>query len=823
MNAPSARGAPAEWPRDPELTHCLRKHAHARTTGLRAPSAPAGQRQGPGRPLSGAPSARPVSARPALYSQQASNVEQQHASGARARPSSAREAACARAGSQPGHAQDQPSVAPQQATSNHVGELRSADIGRDRCAAKETPSTSRDWAAVSSSEGFLTVVHKLCSLGKSSKTDTAIEQTRAVVREGLDCEGCSVFLVMGENRLVRNKLSAEELPETSGVVGRVVRRTQDTINVSREDSCDFFDQRVDRDPDLKLRMGKGLLAQAVLSTSGELLAVILAVGKLHGPSFGPADEIILKAIAAQLGMTLGLCKTVRKMENTYKEGERDIRFAKALNECRTSDSVITLAKQYFKEITGATTLRFFDAEVFAASERDDGLLDPFKEEPVETAARAFKSGHVFVIDDMSVNDQYSRMRKEHNNAKSVMSFPMRVGAAGKILGIIQGMHRDPFKFSRHQAELMEPMLFMMTKVLERTQMSDNTLKLQTRLPKVFTTREVGDAILFSEGVAREVLSAKGACIFILNKATNKIWTVHPTSPQRDEFAAGIGLVGDCLNRNELIQVPNALKDARYFEPIDGTKCADLGVKHRHMMLAPIRALHDKSAIGVLVVSRDQNQSFSQTDQNFAKVIAVTLSAAFEVCMEIEITEVALKDNRTMMHLAANMHHKLRTPDLVHATILGTLQAMHASECFVLLKYDADSDKPQKSKDASKIKLKKFSLLEGKLQQDVVEWDDAVVEQVRACAVSIEDILMLHPSNCPFMRVLIRLACRSAASYDTTKLAKQFLRVSAVANVRQNTHANVFTLTDAFTIACPYLCARVCMCAYVSIYRPSRRA
>lgn len=42
---------------------------------------------------------------------------------------------------------------------------------------------------------------------------------------------------------------------------------------------------------------------------------------------------------------------------------------------------------------------------------------------------------------------------------------------------------------------MEPMLFMMTKVLERTQMSDNTLKLQTKIPKVFTARDVRCALV----------------------------------------------------------------------------------------------------------------------------------------------------------------------------------------------------------------------------------------------------------------------------------------------------------------------------------------
>jgi len=218
----------------------------------------------------------------------------------------------------------------------------------------EVSTMREDWITCSNSNGFLRVMHELCTLGRSSKTDTAISRTRALVKEGLDCEGCSVFLVMGENRLHCNALSAPELPETVGVVGRVVLRTADLINVPREDNCDFFDQRVDRDPDLKTRMGTGLLAHGVFSTSGELMAVILAVGKLRGLSFGRADETILKAISAQVGMILGLCKTVRKMESDFKESERDIRFAKALNECRTSDSVLTLSQQYVTEMTGAS-------------------------------------------------------------------------------------------------------------------------------------------------------------------------------------------------------------------------------------------------------------------------------------------------------------------------------------------------------------------------------------------------------------------------------------------------------------------------------------
>lgn len=726
----------------------------------RIPTAPAAQR-----PVSlrvAPPSSRPLSARPNLHPQ---SLARQFANDADARPNSARKPTFA--GLPASARRERANVLHAAECSNGMvaggiaGEGNTEPSSDRRKECSDDSAIHEDWTVCCGSVGFLRIVQKLCSLGKSSKTDTAISRTRVLVREGLQCEGCSVFLVVDENRVFCNTLSAPELPSSLGVVGRVVQRLEDMIIVDRVDTCDFFDQRVDRDPDLNTRMGKGLLAHGVFSESGELMAVILAVGKLQGYSFDQTDAMIMKAIAAQVGMILGLCKTVRKMENTFKEGERDIRFAKALNECRASDSVLTLAQQYFREITGATKVRFFDAQVFAVPQVADGLLNPHNEQPVETAQRAFKSGKIFLVEDMTVNEQYSRMRNEHDLCKSVLSCPMRVGKGGKILGVLQGIHGDAFKFSRHQAELMEPMLFMMTKVLERTQMTDNTLKLQTKLPQVFTTRDVRDTIFVAEGLAREVLSAQSVCVFVLNQANKKIWTVHPTSSERDEFSAGIGLVGDCLDRDELIQVPNALKDVRYFDPIDGTKCMDLGTQYRHMMLAPIRALQDKRMLGVLVISRDQNQSFSPTDENLAQVIAITLSAAFEVCMENEIYEVALKDNRSIMRLAAKMHHKSHFPELAHVTILGTMEAMQASDCIVLLKWEANGrvQKCMEETDISKMKLRKFSLLDGRLEEDIVQWDDAVIEQsiLKGMMVNITSQRMLNAINYKCLHRFLSLA------------------------------------------------------------------
>ena len=94
---------------------------------------------------------------------------------------------------------------------------------------------------------------------------------------------------------------------------------------------------------------------------------------------------------------------------------------------KTADSVLALAKQYFKEKTGATKVVFFDLELFSSALLDEESGDSSREQPVDTAKRAFKSGHAFVIEDLSVHEQYSRQRKEHDFAKSILSIPMRVG------------------------------------------------------------------------------------------------------------------------------------------------------------------------------------------------------------------------------------------------------------------------------------------------------------------------------------------------------------------------------------------------------------
>ena len=121
------------------------------------------------------------------------------------------------------------------------------------------------------------------------------------------------------------------------------------------------------------------------------------------------------------------------------------------------------------------------------------------------------------------------------------------------------------------------------------------------------------------------------------------------------------------------------------------------------------------------------------------------------CACLQLYQVALKDNRTIMRLAANMHHKLSMRDLAHATIQDTMEAMQASECVVLLRWLSSADTLSKGKqgeaeeDISKMKLRKFSLLDGRLEEDVVQWNDAVIEQslLRGMLVNVTSQRMLN--------------------------------------------------------------------------------
>ena len=677
---------------------------------------------------SGAPSVRPQSARPKYHSQYADGPEQR------------------------GQA---PAAAPRR-VANVASDVQATRIpaGGFGAGTESQPTSGETSAAaqlMASGNGsaMLRVVQQLCSLGHSSGIDEVIARTRALMKESLGCEGSSVFLVLGKGRsLVCNSISNPELPaNSSGVVGRVAQGLSEVVNVPQEENCPFFDHRVDRDPELRSRVGQGLLAQGVYSSAGSLLSVILAVGKLHDSSFSEVDETVLKMIAVQLGMVLQLCKDTRKKENHLQAREIEIRFANALNECKTADSVLALAKQYFKEKTGATKVVFFDLELFSSALLDEESVDSSREQPVDTAKRAFKSGHAFVIEDLSVHEQYSRQRKEHDFAKSILSIPMRLGIQGKILGVIQGRHGDAFYFTRAQADVMEPMFCMMAQVLERSQLADNARRLHTKLLKVISSREIRDSIFSSEEVAREVLGAQSACVFVLNQASGRIWTEHSTSSGRDEFDAGVGIVGECLRHNAFMQLPDALKDPRYFDPVDGAKSMNLGNHHRPMILAPIHAMEHKKVLGVLVVCRDGKQSFSSTDANFATVIASTLAATFQICMEHEIYEVALKDSRNMIRLASSLHHELVIPDLALATIKGAMEALRATECVVLLRCQtrANEDVVGKDDQMRKVRLRKFSLLEGQLEDDVVQWDDAVIEQslIKGLMVNVTSQRMLN--------------------------------------------------------------------------------
>ena len=144
-----------------------------------------------------------------------------------------------------------------------------------------------------------------------------------------------------------------------------------------------------------------------------------------------------------------------------------------------------------------------------------------------------------------------------------------------------------------------------------------------------------------------------------------------------------------------------------------------------------------------MVSRDQKQSFSHNEENFANIIAATLSAAFEICMEHEISEIALKENRNIMRLTSTMHHTLNIADLAHATILSTIEAMQVSECVVFIRVDVNGH--VRKYDNSELKFRKFSLLEGRLQDELVMVDDAVISQavLKGMLVNVTSQRMLN--------------------------------------------------------------------------------
>jgi HD-GYP domain-containing protein (c-di-GMP phosphodiesterase class II) len=127
--------------------------------------------------------------------------------------------------------------------------------------------------------------------------------------------------------------------------------------------------------------------------------------------------------------------------------------------------------------------------------------------------------------------------------------------------------------------------------------------------------------------ARSVVEADRVSLFLLDKDRNELWSkvAQGLTGQRREirFPAGRGIVGECVSRGDVINIPDAYADARFNRDVD----VQTGYRTRTILCVPMRD-HRGDVVGALqALNKTDGAPFGEEDSELLNALGGQAAAA----------------------------------------------------------------------------------------------------------------------------------------------------------------------------------------------------
>jgi len=129
---------------------------------------------------------------------------------------------------------------------------------------------------------------------------------------------------------------------------------------------------------------------------------------------------------------------------------------------------------------------------------------------------------------------------------------------------------------------------------------------------------------FASDEASNLLNAQLASVFILDHDKHEFWSIASQDGTRVRFDARLGLAGAAAAKGELINVPDAHEDERFYRRID----EQTGQRTKSIMVAPLKN-SEGQVIGTFQVLNKRKGTFDQDDEELMRILAVSVSAAVQ--------------------------------------------------------------------------------------------------------------------------------------------------------------------------------------------------
>ncbi|NOT02702.1 MAG: SpoIIE family protein phosphatase [Phycisphaerales bacterium] len=127
-----------------------------------------------------------------------------------------------------------------------------------------------------------------------------------------------------------------------------------------------------------------------------------------------------------------------------------------------------------------------------------------------------------------------------------------------------------------------------------------------------------------EHAIRQVLECDRATVFLFDRAADELYSVVATGEKGIRFSARLGIAGEALQGQTVVNVPDAYADARFNRAIDKAT----GYRTRNLLTFPMPG-YDGRVVGVLQALNKQDGPFDACDEARASDLAMLAGVAIQ--------------------------------------------------------------------------------------------------------------------------------------------------------------------------------------------------
>lgn len=124
--------------------------------------------------------------------------------------------------------------------------------------------------------------------------------------------------------------------------------------------------------------------------------------------------------------------------------------------------------------------------------------------------------------------------------------------------------------------------------------------------------------------ARDLLDAERGSVFLHDPATGELYTTVATGTAQIRVPPGRGIVGECAQKREVINVPDCYADPRFDQSFDRRT----GFRTRCLLTVPLIG-YDDSLVGVMQVLNRRGHPFDEADESVATALASQAAVALQ--------------------------------------------------------------------------------------------------------------------------------------------------------------------------------------------------